>query len=154
MHLNCVTTGCVDYSGFTRQARCDACVQVFYIYIVMSSTALLLFLCMPFVSELPEANCNIADRMESVVGKVAGTVPLKVTYEHSEVADGTMLSKSQVSASQGVLLTRLELGKGAQNVKHRCAIRLLRDTHLLPLLNSTQHQLFPFRTRRQHMHPL
>jgi hypothetical protein len=74
----------------------------------MSAVTLLLILCMPFVSEVPEANCSIADRMESVVGRVAGTVPLKVKYEHSDVADGAMLSKSQVSASQSLLLTRLE----------------------------------------------
>lgn len=106
----------------------------------MSSATLLLFLCMPFVSEFPEANCSIADRMESVVGKVAGTVPVKVTYEHSEVADGAMLTKSQVSASQLTLqsvlrsvcsmLTRLELGKDAHIEKHRCTSRVLHITSI------------------------
>jgi hypothetical protein len=87
-------------------------VSDYAVCIEMSSAPLLLFLCMPFVSELPEANCKIADRMESVVGRMTGNVPIKVSYEHSEVSDGAMLSKSQASSSQIVLLTRLELGKG------------------------------------------
>lgn len=60
---------------------------------------LLLIVTSTLTQPLPE-QCVQEQCMESVVGKVAGNVPLNVAYGHGgAVADGAELSKAQASSS-------------------------------------------------------